>query len=282
MKFWNARWWCSGPGVVLALFAGVLPGCVSRDTYDRVVMEREELVERVRVLETSTESLDRERAKVEDQLEDLRIERADLEQKVRELQGDRDTLAQDLLAREKELDARAVELQRTSETYSGLVADLQAELAAGRIQVEQLEEGLRLAVSDEILFPSGSADLSAEGQKLLRTVAERLKMLPHDVEVQGHTDDRPLGRGSRFQNNWDLAGARATRVVILLQDAGVPASRLRGVSYGAERPIADNATDAGRARNRRIEIRLIPVAPEPAPAAGKTPAAARGGGAAAE
>lgn len=120
------------------------------------------------------------------------------------------------------------------------------------------EEGkLRILLPDALLFESGHAEIRWEGQVVLRSLAVRLNKMPGEIEIQGHTDDRPI-TGSltqRYPTNWELSTARATSVVRLLIDqAQVPATRLSGVGYGEHRPIAPNDTPEGRARNRRIEM----------------------------
>jgi chemotaxis protein MotB len=111
---------------------------------------------------------------------------------------------------------------------------------------------------------------------VLKKVAARVRELPHRVEVQGHTDDVPIREDARgrFPSNWELAAARASDVVRLLADDGVDPTRLIAVSYGEFAPVASNETDEGRARNRRIEIRLhpLPGAPAPAPTEAAAPA----------
>jgi hypothetical protein len=115
-------------------------------------------------------------------------------------------------------------------------------------------------VSDDVLFASGSAKLDAIGRDVLVKVAEQIKQLEDYVEVRGHTDDRRI-RGTlakRFPTNWELAAARASRVVRLLESQGVAGDRLAAVSLAANEPVAPNDTSANRALNRRIEIRLLP------------------------
>jgi chemotaxis protein MotB len=77
--------------------------------------------------------------------------------------------------------------------------------------------------------------------------------------VQGHTDNVPI-HSERYPTNWELAGARASRVVRLLEENGVDPGRLWAVSHGEYAPVAPNDSNAGRAKNRRIEITLKPVA----------------------
>jgi chemotaxis protein MotB len=119
-------------------------------------------------------------------------------------------------------------------------------------------------VQDEILFASGSASIGREGTAVLKKVAAQLRKLPHTVEVQGHTDDVPVRQGARFPSNWELGAARAAAVVRLFEDEKIGKPRLRAVSFADTRPVDSNKTPEGRARNRRIEIRLAPVGAEPA------------------
>lgn len=267
------------PGHPLAfatLIVALGAGCVTRGTHREVVAERdrladahERLSQRVQLLEASNVSLSSERLTLLEELEDLRQEQAALEKRVRELRRTRSVLEESLHAREEKVQ----QLERLHGTYEALVADLESEVAAGQIQIEQLREGLRLNLSQEILFPSGSAELSAGGRGVLRRVAAQLTKVPHRVEVQGHTDGVPISGAlaRRFPTNWELAAARAAQVVRLLQQAGLDASRLTAVSFGEHHPVAPNDTPESRARNRRIEIRLIPVTvASPMPAEGES------------
>lgn len=254
---------------LLALLACLLVagGCVTRGTHDQVVAERDSLARakgqlegRVALLAASNESLHAERLTLINQTEDLRQERAALERDVGKLRASKESLSDTLHSRETELS----KLSELTGTYEGLVADLEEEVASGQIEIEQLREGLRLNVSDEILFASGSAELGEGGRKLMRKVAVQIQNVDYRVEVQGHTDNLRIGPdlAKRYPTNWELAGARAAQVARALQKAGVKGARLTAVSYAQHRPIASNKTAEGRTRNRRIEIRLLPPAPE--------------------
>lgn len=278
MRFWSTR--SARPprvaGVALAVALLGAAGCVTRGSYDEVVAERDRLAttkrsldERVRMLEASAESLEAERVALIDEMEDLRRDRQQLDREVQQLQKARSELSQNLSEREAEL----AQVRELRDTYEGLVADLESEVAAGQIAIEQLREGLRLDLQEDVLFPSGSAEVNAQGRAVLGKVAQRLKDLPNTVEVQGHTDNVPIST-ARFPSNWELAGARASGVVRLLAAGGIDAGRLRAVSFGEHRPAVSNSTPQGRARNRRIEITLEPVTDSAAVAAGAAPSAA--------
>jgi chemotaxis protein MotB len=242
-----------------------LVGCVTQGTYREVVDERDrlstevaQLSARVRHLEASSESLDAERVKLIDRMEDLRQEQETLTVDLRRLRKKEAELSQSLAAREHELESSGQELASLRSTYEGLVSDLEAELADGQIEIEQLREGLQLNMAQEVLFRSGSAEVNRGGRAVLAKVAERVRAVPYRVVVQGHTDNVPITT-ERFPTNWELAGARATGVARFLAESGVPPDRLSAVSFGEHSPRAPNDDDKGRARNRRIEITLKPI-----------------------
>jgi chemotaxis protein MotB len=129
---------------------------------------------------------------------------------------------------------------------------------ADRVSTAIVRRGLRVRLlTDRLLFDSGSATLrSAAALEVLdaigKIIADERK---HPVEVEGHTDDRPIAT-SQFPSNWQLSGARAGAVVQRVVGAGVAGDRVALAGYAARRPVASNATAAGRARNRRVEIVL--------------------------
>lgn len=265
--------WLAPSALLVAAATFPLAGCVSTGRFDEVVAERDTLRARVELLEASKESLDAERVRLIDEMEDLRQEREGLDRDVRKLRRVEAELSDTLASREAELASREQELGRLKGTYEGLVADLEAELAAGAIEIQQLRDGLQLDMSQEVLFPSGSVEVGAGGRAVLAKVAERVRKVPYVVVVQGHTDDVPIST-QRFPSNWELAGGRASRVVRILAQGGVDPARLSAVSFGEYRPRAPNDDAKGRARNRRIEITLKPLegAPPAAVGAGAAPA----------
>lgn len=146
-------------------------------------------------------------------------------------------------------------------TYDQLLVELEAEVASGQIEIQQLTDGIQLNVSDQLLFDSGSAALNEAGVEVIGRVAEKIRDERTVIDVEGHTDTDQIGpalRG-RFATNWELAGARAAQVVRQLSEDGVTPGRLRAVSRGPFDPIASNDTAEGRAKNRRTEIVLRPM-----------------------
>jgi chemotaxis protein MotB len=127
-----------------------------------------------------------------------------------------------------------------------------------KVQTVIAQRGLVIRLlTDRVLFDSGAADLKPQALPVLAQVAGLLRSKStQPIMVEGHTDPVPI-HGSVFPTNWELSTARASRVVRSLIAGGVPAGRLSAAGYAALHPIGTNATDAGRSRNRRVEIVLL-------------------------
>lgn len=147
------------------------------------------------------------------------------------------------------------------EQLKQLMKKLQKELAAAGLQDEvQLElqpRGLVLNVISGVLFPSGSATLTPNGQALLRSLGVVFTTFDNNLVVEGHTDSRPIS-SSAFPSNWELSTSRATAVLRFLVSArGIVPTRMSAAGYADTRPRRSNATDAGRAYNRRVDIVVL-------------------------
>lgn len=202
----------------------------------------------------------------------------EVEQARAELEQARADLAQARAATEKGLkDAGALkdklsesqaaieELQKQKEavvrTHQSLEDEMRAALESKDVTISQLQGKLTVNILDRVLFDSGEADLKPDGSAVLRKVAGILAQHPNlKIHVIGHTDNVPIRAAarSRFPSNWELSTARATAAVrFLTEKAGVDPRRLGAVGYGEFRPVADNSTPEGRARNRRIAITIL-------------------------
>jgi chemotaxis protein MotB len=176
-------------------------------------------------------------------------------------------------AREAELGAEVVNLGRR------LNAALASEVARlARYRSDFLEammdvlgdrsgvrvSGDRFVFETDILFASGSAELSQEGRAALTPIADAILQLidelPSDLNwvlrVDGHTDPAPLGAGAAFRLNWELSTARSLSVINYLESRGVPSRRLLAAGFGEHHPIAQGRSAEAYARNRRIELKL--------------------------
>lgn len=168
----------------------------------------------------------------------------------------------DTLARSSQ--EKEAEIQRLNSAHEALVQELQAEIDNKEIQITQLADRLSVSMVDKILFPSGEADISPAGLKILGRVGNIIKNVQDKIiRVEGHTDNVPIHPRlqKQFPTNWELSTARANNVVRFLQEkVGMDPSRLQAVGLSEYHPLASNETVAGRSQNRRIEIALLPMA----------------------
>lgn len=213
--------------------------------------------------------------------EKLRAEVRDWQARARDAQArvaDGQTRLEDAQARVEDAEARVAALREQTarveaekretvdeiaKTYEGLLLGMKEEVDQGRVTISQLQGKLSVNVLDEILFDSGRADVKPAGREVLGRLAEVLKGLADQtIVIEGHTDDIPIAGelAKRFPTNWELSAARATSVVRFLEEtAGVTPARLSAVGMGPHRPVAPNDTPEGRAKNRRIEVKLVPI-----------------------
>jgi chemotaxis protein MotB len=147
------------------------------------------------------------------------------------------------------------------EQEAALRRQLETELEQKTVEIEELQGRLSVRMMDRLLFDSGSADISGGGAAVLAKVGPVLAGGKEMIRVEGHTDDLPVGPGlkSMYFSNWELSAARAASVVRYLQyGQGIDPARLETVGLGGYRPLESNDTSAGRRRNRRVEIVLLP------------------------
>lgn len=124
------------------------------------------------------------------------------------------------------------------------------------VEVTFTEDRVIVNMKDKMLFPSASADLSSVAVNALRSISRVLKTVPNQIQVEGNTDDRPINN-EEFPSNWELSAARAASVVHLMSRMGVKSKRLSAVGYAEHRPVADNSTEKGRAKNRRVSLVIM-------------------------
>jgi flagellar motor protein MotB len=157
------------------------------------------------------------------------------------------------------LDEEVKQHQAEAARLKTLEQALAAPLAAGRVT---LVDG-RIGISGSVLFALNSDQLQPEGRELLQSIAgplrDYLSARDEILMISGFTDNQPVrAANARFADNWELSAARALTVTRTLIADGVPASSVFAAAFGAEQPVSSNDDDAGRAKNRRVEIAPIP------------------------
>ena len=155
------------------------------------------------------------------------------------------------------LTSKVAELQRFRSEFFGRLRDILKDRSDIRVV------GDRFVIQSDVLFDIGSAEIGPEGERQLLELSTALRdiadEIPTDIDwvlqVSGHTDDLPINT-PLYKDNWDLSSARAISVVRYLILAGVDPDRLSASGFGEFQPIDTSDSDAARARNRRIEMKL--------------------------
>lgn len=230
-------------GIICLLLFSVmlsLAGCVSKGAHEAIISERDQIIE--------------ERDRLIEHRNDLIEEISMLNRELAETEEQKEMVTGKARAAQEELD-------RQQQLYDNLEATFVKERATNQVKIEMLKSGVKVNLANEILFPSGSAELNSMGVEVLKRAAAELKDSTYQVVVAGFTDDVPISSGLqyRYPTNWELAGARAASVVRLFEEEEIPSDKLLAISFGENSPVANNETPEGRKLNRRIEIMLRPA-----------------------
>lgn len=146
----------------------------------------------------------------------------------------------------------------------GIAADilkaLQPLVNEGHVQVAQSPIGVSIAINAGVLFEPAQAILEKNSIEVLQAVAKVVAKIPNAVLIEGHTDNVVISTPA-YPSNWELSTARACSVVRLFIDNYVAPTRLTAIGYADQRPVASNATNEGRSRNRRVTLLIEPDTP---------------------
>ena len=123
------------------------------------------------------------------------------------------------------------------------------------LSTELTEDGLMIRIKEKALFPSGSAELVQESQRIGPVISGLLVPLSERVVISGHTDNVPIAT-AQYPSNWELSSARAMNFMkfILAQDGRLNPARFSAIGYSEYHPVVSNDTEAGRVQNRRVEV----------------------------
>jgi len=128
----------------------------------------------------------------------------------------------------------------------------------GVITATRETRGVELVLQERVLFDSGRAVIKREATPFLTKVADMIRTLPNEVEVEGHTDSQRIIQPSPYTTNWNLSGARAANVVNYFIDKHkIDSKRFKISGYADIQPIGSNNTEAGRQKNRRVVIVIL-------------------------
>lgn len=266
-------------GAVALLLCCAASACVKKSDYDalqaKCTNEREELAQKLAAAEQRGISLEEALAKEQARAKELEAEverlKGELEQNqarvleqqnqltemvknsssmkasIQEMQEALNTLRE----QKKQTEARIAEFKKLLDSFKSLID-------AGKLKVKVVRGRMVVELPSDVLFASGSIDLSEAGKAAVGEVgAIFVTMKDREFQIEGHTDDQPI-KTARFPSNWELAAGRAIAVAHILIKSGLPPTSVSAASFGEFRPVASNTKPDTRAHNRRIEIVLVP------------------------
>jgi chemotaxis protein MotB len=263
----RGQWWIA---------AACAAGCVTQGTFDQLKADYDKLASEKAALEERSakehEAYDQERQTLEQAIaackqraEELTAAKTALEARVAEIETKHaevlkkgaklSSSVEEMRAALVELEKRKAESEARLASYREMLARFKPLIDSGKLKVRIKDGRMLVELATDILFKSGSARLSPEGEQAVKEVTAVLLSLPERrYEVAGHTDNVPIPNGS----NWRLGFERAHRVLETMVEAGMPNERVMAASYGEFRPVGSNDDNAGKALNRRIEIVIVP------------------------
>lgn len=276
--------------MVVFLLSVMVGGCVSSSKFEKKVAEADGLNQALQALQQKYDKLTAENNDLKDQFKKLSGDFAQLSIQKDKITADRDELDKVLKSKSDSLSktinelrgkAAALEMENASlkesvanlkktkeeevksvsKTYENLMQEMKGEIAQGQVAITELKGKLTVDVLDKILFASGEAEVKPEGLAVLQRVIDILKNVKDKaIRIEGHTDNVKIGGAlaRKYATNWELSAARAINVTRYLQKQGIDPALLASVAYGEYKPVADNSTSEGRAKNRRIAIILQP------------------------
>lgn len=232
-----------------------------QQTHAKLVLENAALKDRFNRLTEDAAALTADKKQLEGILkaksDELSKNISELRQQVAELKSENVKLNDDIAAIQK---AKEEKVKEVSSTYEQLLGNMKNEISKGQVTISELKGKLTVNMEAAILFDSGRADVKPEGLDILGKMVETLKNVSDKaIRIEGHTDIVQItGALARtFPTNWELSAARAINVTKFLQQQGIDPRNLAAAAFAEHKPVADNDTKEGRAKNRRIEITLV-------------------------
>ena len=147
------------------------------------------------------------------------------------------------------------QLQHVMSTIQQYIKDNKLE---SQITVTDTPKGVEVRLSDSLLFALGKADLTSAAYPTMDKLASLFGQLDSTISIEGHTDNLAMASGGRYKDNWELSAERALSVLrYFVDEKKLDSKTFQIAGYGDTRPVDSNDTDAGRKKNRRVEIIIL-------------------------
>lgn len=243
-KFWV---WILGAALLLLAILFVWDKIRSNKKYKNLEAERQQTAE--------------EFLKYKSENESMQENYADLQKRFNQLNSQISGLNANSADKQAEIEALRKQLAKQDsivKSINNLVSNAMNGFKNDELKVQVRDGKVYVTMLNKLLFKSGSAEVETKGKQAITKLSKVLLNNPDiGIVVEGHTDNQPIST-TQYPDNWSLSTARATTIVRMLSDAGLPNKRLTASGRGEFSPVASNTTEAGRAQNRRTEIILTP------------------------
>ncbi len=253
----------------------LLSSCVTQGTFDKLKTEYDasqaQLEAKNKLVleqEQALQNLKRSETDLKTALEEEKANGSELQARITKLEADKAAMLKDkssLQAEVGQMTAALAELQKRKAESDARIAEFRSVLDkfkalidAGKLKVKIVDGRMVVVLASDVLFSSGSANLSKDGKASIAEVGQLLASIPkRKFQVEGHTDNVPIAT-AQYPSNWELAAGRSLTVLKTMIDAGLPGDRISAASFGDSKPAAANDSPEGKAANRRIEIIIVP------------------------
>ncbi|MBO0997983.1 flagellar motor protein MotB [Bacillus sp. SD075] len=151
------------------------------------------------------------------------------------------------------------EQEELMEVQERVNAYIQKNDLTNKLGTNLTDEGMLISIRENVLFESGVAEVRSENRKIAKEISDLLVMdLPRNIIVSGHTDNIPI-KNYQYESNWDLSVMRSVNFMkLLLENKELDPEMFSAKGHGEFKPVASNETKKGRAKNRRVEILIVP------------------------
>jgi chemotaxis protein MotB len=246
---------------LLLVAATWLGGCVMASTHKALQKQYDTAQATIAERDRTISEMDAEIARLNAEIAALSASKSNLEAQLATILSDKSRLEAsiaDMQLALQELEKRRMEAEARVAEYRAFTAKFQKLIDEGKLRIKIRDGRMVVELATDILFESGKADLSPAGILAIQEVSAVLAtIVDKKFQVEGHTDNVPINT-PRFPSNWELSAARSITVVKTMIEAGMRPTHVSGASYGDSTPAYDNTSEQGRAKNRRIEIVVVP------------------------
>ncbi len=168
-----------------------------------------------------------------------------------------DKASKEEIDRKRQLSEEILKERRQLNKVSELLKEtLHVVIEEKLVEVINNDYWISLQMNSELLFLSGDSELSKKALPILEKITDVINEMQNAINIEGHTDNIPISN-IKFRSNWDLSAARASSVVMEFEQLGINPTRLSAIGYGEFHPVADNVTEEGRFKNRRVVLVLM-------------------------